>query len=438
MYDKKHQIFISSTFTDLVNAREEAIKVILNLYQIPIGMEMFSADNDEQWSTIKSTIDSSDYYLLILGHRYGSVTSDGISYTEKEFDYAKSIGVPVISFVKNRDSATKPHERDNDSKLQKALDKFLKKVTKDSMCDFWGTENELGQKIAIALPKIFYKTPRVGWVKSNLSTSIETAEELTKLVQENRELRESLEKYKALMQNDTPNLEVKINDDIPLVLKHGELINRKYQSIDFENIPTHLLKYIIKEDVENFNNKLIGNKIIIDEFNKKENFYNNVKNNSVKLSIEICNIGNAKANDVYVDVKFPEEVVLIENDELKKIEKPAEPKIGVNPVEKALREYNSMKITAPKFYGGGNIVSVDSLLNTARFNVSPINKSYSINKKDNILTIKTSKISHTRKFSLFDKIYIAALEKGKFDIEISIICDEITSPVVFTKEIIVE
>ncbi|AZI55148.1 hypothetical protein EIB75_07795 [Epilithonimonas vandammei] len=183
---------------------------------------------------------------------------------------------------------------------------------------------------------------------------------------------------------------------------------------------------------------MIRNKLIIDEFTKKENFYHNVKNNSVKLNIEICNIGNAKANDVYVDFKFPEKIVLIENDGIEKLEKPDEPKIGVNPVEKALREYNSTKITAPKFYGGGNILSINPLLNTSMFNVSPINKSYSINKKDNILTIKTSKISHTRKFSLSDKIYIAALEKGKFEIEISIICDEITSPVVFTKEIIVE
>src|SRR4051812_38300340 len=108
IYDKKYQVFVSSTYSDLIKAREEVIKVILSLYQIPIGMEMFSADNEEQWSIIRSTIDNSDYYILIVGHRYGSLTKENISFTEKEFDYAKSIGLPIIAFVRNREIATTP------------------------------------------------------------------------------------------------------------------------------------------------------------------------------------------------------------------------------------------------------------------------------------------------------------------------------------------
>ena len=57
--------------------------------QFPIGMEMFSAADDDQWKIIKETIDSSDFYILIIGNRYGSIEeTTGISYTEKEFDYA--------------------------------------------------------------------------------------------------------------------------------------------------------------------------------------------------------------------------------------------------------------------------------------------------------------------------------------------------------------
>lgn len=77
IYDLKYQIFISSTYKDLVDTREEVIRVILSLFQIPIGMEMFNADNEEQWVTIQGTIDKSDYYVLIIGHRYGSLTKEG-------------------------------------------------------------------------------------------------------------------------------------------------------------------------------------------------------------------------------------------------------------------------------------------------------------------------------------------------------------------------
>jgi len=75
--EKKYQVFISSTYTDLVQAREKISKQILTLYHFPIGMEMFSAGNEDQWTVITNTIDKSDYYIIILGHRYGSLAEDG-------------------------------------------------------------------------------------------------------------------------------------------------------------------------------------------------------------------------------------------------------------------------------------------------------------------------------------------------------------------------
>ena len=95
MGDKKYQVFISSTYTDLVKDREKISKQILTLYHFPIGMEMFSAGDNDQWTVITNTIDKSDYYVIILGHRYGSLAEDGFSYTEKEYDYATSKGIPI-------------------------------------------------------------------------------------------------------------------------------------------------------------------------------------------------------------------------------------------------------------------------------------------------------------------------------------------------------
>lgn len=88
--EKKYQIFISSTYEDLKEERRKVQDTILSMYQFPIGMEMFSAANEEQWKVIQETIDSSDYYILIIGHRYGSVIEKdeytGISYTKRSFN----------------------------------------------------------------------------------------------------------------------------------------------------------------------------------------------------------------------------------------------------------------------------------------------------------------------------------------------------------------
>jgi site-specific recombinase XerD len=173
MTEKKYQIFISSTYLDLIKARQKVTETVLSMYHFPIGMEMFSAGNYDQWTTIKNTIDNSDYYVLIIGHRYGSVTEEGISYTEKEYDYALEKGLPILAFIRNRDVPTKPSERDSDSLLQTKLNNFVNKATNSKMCDFWNTEEELASKVSIALNKEFMFNPRVGWIRSDQSPSNE-------------------------------------------------------------------------------------------------------------------------------------------------------------------------------------------------------------------------------------------------------------------------
>ena len=63
---KKLQIFVSSTFTDLLVERQAAVQAILRAGNIPAGMELFSAGNKSQLETIKKWIEESDIYVLIL------------------------------------------------------------------------------------------------------------------------------------------------------------------------------------------------------------------------------------------------------------------------------------------------------------------------------------------------------------------------------------
>ena len=97
--DKRYQVFVSSTFTDLVAERKSVVQALLSLDHFPAGMELFPASDDDQWALIKGVIDDSDYYIIIIAARYGSVSEEGVSYTEKEFDYAVSIGKPVLAFL---------------------------------------------------------------------------------------------------------------------------------------------------------------------------------------------------------------------------------------------------------------------------------------------------------------------------------------------------
>jgi Domain of unknown function (DUF4062) len=124
----KYQIFISSTYEDLKDERDEVIKACLNMGYIPVGMEMFNAADEGQWKVISRTIDQCDYYAVIVAHRYGSTTPEGISFTEKEYDYAVAQGVPVLGFVIDPKARWPNEWIDKDPMCVQALQSFKSKV----------------------------------------------------------------------------------------------------------------------------------------------------------------------------------------------------------------------------------------------------------------------------------------------------------------------
>lgn len=165
--EKKFQIFISSTYEDLKEERAKLVATILKDYHFPIGMEMFSADNVEQWEQIRRTIDSSDYYVLVIKRRYGSMTKDGISYTEKEYNYAKEKKIPVLAFVAARDAAITNSDIEDDPEKLFLLKKFTERVLVENPSEFWKNPDDLCTKVSQALHKQFETNQRRGWIKNN-------------------------------------------------------------------------------------------------------------------------------------------------------------------------------------------------------------------------------------------------------------------------------
>src|SRR5688500_8616726 len=97
--DKRYQVFVSSTFRDLQHERHGVMQALLALNCIPAGMELFPVADETAWKLIESVIQESDYYILIIGGRYGSTDTEGIGYTEKEYDFAVGQGKQVLAFL---------------------------------------------------------------------------------------------------------------------------------------------------------------------------------------------------------------------------------------------------------------------------------------------------------------------------------------------------
>ncbi len=248
----KYQIFISSTYEDLKAERDQVIKAVLEMGHIPVGMEMFSAADEEQWKIIQRQIDSSDYYVVIVAHRYGSIVPDlGISYTEREYDYAIEKGVPTLGFVIDN-SAEWPHSKyDTDSQRIEALGYFKTKV-KQKPVQFWKSSGDLHAQVAIALMKTFNTQPRPGWVRADSTVGPEVSDEIARLSKENSELRIQ---NKQFSENSHPNklfplipfeevLDISIlskSGDSKQYLRHNKVYDMKFKYV-LRSIKMYLLE----------------------------------------------------------------------------------------------------------------------------------------------------------------------------------------------------
>lgn len=191
--EKRYQVFISSTYEDLQEERRAVSDTLLSLDCIPIGMEDFPAADEEQLRFIKRIIDESDYYLLIIGGRYGSVCEDGISFTEKEFDYAVSAKKTILSFIR-ADRETLPcNKTDEDDSKKEKLNSFIKKISENRLKKDWHNKDELRYLVSQSISHAKKTKPAIGYVRAEVGNNMEELlKQLNELRIENAKMKSQL------------------------------------------------------------------------------------------------------------------------------------------------------------------------------------------------------------------------------------------------------
>jgi hypothetical protein len=190
---RKLQVFVSSTYEDLKEERQAAVEAILKAGHIPAGMELFTAGSESQLNVIRRWIEESDVYVLILGGRYGTIEpTSGLSYTEVEFDYARSLGKTFFSIVMNDEGLEAKVKRLGTAILEKGNEQkyreFKDRVT-SHMCAFFATPQEVRLAVFETLPQM-QDGLRGGWIAANdVRQSEDVTRELTAVLEESRALR---------------------------------------------------------------------------------------------------------------------------------------------------------------------------------------------------------------------------------------------------------
>ncbi len=219
--DKRYQVFVSSTYADLREERQRVIQTLMEMDCIPSGMELFPAADEEQWEFIKRVIDDCDYYLLIIGGRYGSTTPEGISYTEKEYDYAIEKGIKVIALLHANPEEIPLAKSETDPESRGRLKAFRDKVARNRLVRFWNNANELPGLVALSLSKTIKTHPAVGWIRANQASNTQLLSELNELRKNKEELENELAQLRKAQAVDIPNL-ASLDEKIKVFGKYGE------------------------------------------------------------------------------------------------------------------------------------------------------------------------------------------------------------------------
>ena len=269
--DKRYQVFISSTYADLKKERSKVMQTILSLNCIPAGMELFPASNAEQFEFIKRIIDDCDYYILIVGGRYGSLSEDGISYTEKEFDYAKRKGIPILAFLHCDLDSIPLGKSEKDPAKREMLNRFRDKASTGRLIKFWTNPEELAGVVATSLSFTIMQHPAVGWVRANMQSTAEALQqenELRKKLAATKDyvsqLEKEVEEARSLKNMST------LDDIITIRFTHNWWSNSTHQDIStkydtslsrggiFESIAPRLMDYPNEDRVRTIIEKILG------------------------------------------------------------------------------------------------------------------------------------------------------------------------------------
>jgi hypothetical protein len=186
--EKIYKVFVSSTYEDLREERAAVQKGLLQLGCLPVGMELFPAADEETWNFIKSQIDDSDYYVVVIAGRYGSQGPDGISLTEMEYDYAIAQKKPTIGFVHADPGSIASNKTETSDGARAKLQEFIKKVKQRPVRQF-RNPHELALEVTTSFVQLIRDRPAIGYVRTDQSVDFKRYSEV---LEENNRLKEEL------------------------------------------------------------------------------------------------------------------------------------------------------------------------------------------------------------------------------------------------------
>lgn len=266
MLPVKPKIFVSSTIQDLPLERDAALKAIKTLNGIPrMSEKTIEATNKDSIKTCVDEVKACDFFILILGNRYGWCLPNGISITELEFDTAfkEKKTIFVFNTILEKEQKQKEFEKkvgnlffwkivtdpsDLEIQIRSAIQRYYDDYKYQQKVK---TEKQQLNLVEIFLPETIF----IGDIKVDRKSIIElsrtTDKKLTQKATWEEVIKKSLEFENKRFSNDWIVREKKIitfhnlrNPNIPLssIVDTGTI--EEFETVDYSDINSDYLNNI--------------------------------------------------------------------------------------------------------------------------------------------------------------------------------------------------
>ena len=165
----KKRIFLSSTQRDLSVERKAVVDLVaanpqLSRFFTTFAFEFDVPVQDKRADEVYLTeLAVSDVYVCIIGDSYGSVTADGVSATECEYDEATRLGLPRFVFIKGEDDSSRdPRERSFIQKVSPGIVRCRFKTTEELLSSLTLTLDAYLAESKVAYAGFSYEEEPVG------------------------------------------------------------------------------------------------------------------------------------------------------------------------------------------------------------------------------------------------------------------------------------
>lgn len=182
MVEKRYQVYIASSYNDVVNERLKVEYSLLSSGFFP--WEFSERRTSLNTSKARQQIDESDYVIFIISGRYGDLSASGISYLHLDYLYASNKNKTIITLIDAHPERKNNEDQESDDELIKKLNAFKALLKKESEYSYEYTNIlDLERATKTLLAKAVSQRPALGWVRPQpqLATNTNAQAEIERL-----------------------------------------------------------------------------------------------------------------------------------------------------------------------------------------------------------------------------------------------------------------